>query len=147
MYARVRNSKDLFAGLIFLGVGAGAFVQAQSYVVGTATNMGPGYFPAFLGLMLMVLGALSILRSVRGPPEAMSSGRVRPLLLILAGVSGFTFLVERAGLVPAIFVLLLCACLPRVLSRPLELAVLFLLLASFSVAVFLYGLHLPLTAY
>jgi hypothetical protein len=46
-----RISKNLLAGSLFVAVGAGVLSQALTYQVGTATNMGPGYFPAALAIV------------------------------------------------------------------------------------------------
>jgi uncharacterized membrane protein (UPF0136 family) len=70
-----------------------------------------------------------------------------PLLLILAGVIGFYLLIDRAGLVAAIFVLLLFACARQLTSRPLEVLLIFVVLAAFAVAVFIDGFGMPFRAF
>lgn len=145
--AFAHNPKDAIAGLVFLLIGAGAFTLAHDYDIGTATNMGPGYFPAALGIALMLIGAASLARGLRGQPEPINPVNVLPLVQIVAGVLGFAALLERAGLVAAIAALIACACLARIPSRPIEVLVTFLVLAAFSVVVFIRVLHLPLTAF
>lgn len=145
--AFAHNPKDAIAGLVFLAIGAGAFTLAHDYEIGTATSMGPGYFPAVLGIALMLIGAASLLRSLRGQPEPITLVHLLPLLQIVAGVLGFAGLVERAGLVAAVFALVGCACFTRIPSRPVEVLMTFLALAAFSVAVFIRVLHLPITAF
>ena len=145
--AFAHNPKDGIAGLIFLAIGAGAFALAHDYEIGTATSMGPGYFPAVLGIALMLIGAASLARGLRGQPEPIARVHLLPLVQIVAGVLGFAALIERAGLVAAVFVLVACACLTRIQSRPIEVLVTFLVLAAFAVAVFIRVLHLPITAF
>ena len=44
MIARVNGPKDILAGLIFIAFGVGTFILAHYYTLGTAVDMGPGYF-------------------------------------------------------------------------------------------------------
>ena len=54
---KIKNNKDFFAGLMFIGIGlAFAWGSASNYVLGVAAQMGPGYFPALLGTILGILG-------------------------------------------------------------------------------------------
>ena len=60
----VKNGKDFWAGLMFLGFGLGFGIAGyNNYNMGTAVRMGPAYFPVVLGGMMSFLGALIFLRS------------------------------------------------------------------------------------
>jgi hypothetical protein len=148
MPLRISKPKDAIAGSIFLAVGGAAWLGSHDFRIGTATRMGPGYFPQCLGLVLVVLGAISVLRALGtsdsepGVPRA-----VTPLLLILAGVIGFYLLIDRAGLVAAICVLLGFACARQLGRRPLEVLLIIAVLAAFSVAVFIDGFGMPFRAF
>src|SRR3970282_166532 len=55
---RIKSPRDFWAGAMFAG--CGAFFVAWSfayYAMGSAGRMGPGYFPAVLGRLLLLLGA------------------------------------------------------------------------------------------
>ena len=84
--AVVRSPKDLVAGLMFIAVGIAAIVIASNYTLGTAARMGPGYFPRILGILMIVLGAVIALRSLRlaGPP--LPGWKWRPVLVVLGSV-------------------------------------------------------------
>ena len=62
---KLQNPRDFLAGLLFMSFGAAALAMSQSYAIGTAARMGPGYFPRALGILLIVLGALLSLRGFR----------------------------------------------------------------------------------
>ena len=64
MLVRVNAPKDIFAGLIFIAFGVGTFVLAHDYEIGTAVEMGPGYFPAAIGLVLAAIGIAAIIRGI-----------------------------------------------------------------------------------
>ena len=107
--------------------------------------MGPGYFPMLLGGVLALLGVILVVRSLVIDGERVGRLHLLPLVVDRAR--------RRAVRRPA------PAARPRGLagrwsiavsalasreSRPLEVTVLALVLAAFSVGVFVYGLRLPL---
>jgi len=61
---QIRNGKDFWAGLMFVGFGLGFMLIAFNYSMGTAGRMGPAYFPVVLGGLLALLGAVIFLRAL-----------------------------------------------------------------------------------
>jgi len=75
----IRNPKDFWAGLMFMGFGLAFMVIAEGtpnfinelfgtkvipgYQMGSAVRMGPAYFPVLLGTILAILGAIIFARS------------------------------------------------------------------------------------
>ena len=56
---RIKNPKDFWAGLMFIGTGVFFALYAYAnYQMGTAVRMGPAYFPFLLGGLLAFLGLL-----------------------------------------------------------------------------------------
>jgi hypothetical protein len=136
----VHRPKDLYSGSFFLIVGIATIALAREYEIGTATNMGAGYFPTLLAIILGLLGA-SLLFSAFRPAiaESTEAHSIEPLLLTVVGVVLFALLIERAGLIAAIFALVLCSCLRRLRTNPLEVLVVATVLAVFSALVFVYA--------
>jgi len=58
----IRNGKDFWAGLMFVGAGLSFMLVAQNYPMGSAVRMGPAYFPTMLGGLLAILGAVVFIR-------------------------------------------------------------------------------------
>jgi hypothetical protein len=147
MFARINRPKDLLAGAIYIACGVLTFLWAQKYPIGTATRMGPGYFPALLGIVLTLFGiaatAKGLIAEARDP---LPRHDVAPLVMMVAAVVSFALLIERAGLVLAIAVCLAFACYRRIRTNPLEVLLLFVGLTAFSVVVFvqLIGMPIPL---
>ncbi len=54
----VKSQKDFFSGLMFMGAGIAFAWGALDYRIGDAANMGTGYFPLVLGVLLALLGAV-----------------------------------------------------------------------------------------
>jgi hypothetical protein len=148
LLARVRKApKDIFAGLIFIAFGAGAFVYAHDYEIGTPVQMGPGFFPAAVGLVLAVIGIAAIGRGLsRTTADPITPHRLSPLFLIFSGILAFSVLIERAGLFVAAAALIGLACFERLRTKPLEVLIIYGVLTGFSAVVFvlLLGVQLPL---
>ena len=141
---RVSAPKDFVAGLIFVSFGIAAFMIGRGYSFGTATRMGPGYFPALLGALLGVLGIVIAIRAIAidGPP--IDKFQLRPLGLILAAILLFAALLNTAGLVIAVLTLVVIACLGGHDVRPRDIILLCLGLAALAVGLFIVGLGLSL---
>ena len=56
--------KDTLTGLLFFSLGSLFFLYSMMYDMGTLTNMGPGYFPTVISLILLFLGLIIILKSI-----------------------------------------------------------------------------------
>jgi hypothetical protein len=142
--ALVRNAKDFWAGALFGAFGAAAILLSNGYPLGTAARMGPGYFPLALGLLLLALAAILVLRSLvlRGPAPAMRN--LKPLAIVLGSVFVFGLAAPRLGVALATVLLILIASSADREFRWKEAVVSSLILAAFTVAVFIYGLGLQL---
>lgn len=105
--------RDYYAGGLMVLIGLGAVVQGASYKVGSLTQMGPGFFPVALGVILTVLGALIAGNARRtrldiGPvtDDSFTSRQGpewRGWLCILAGITSFAIVGRYGGLLPATF--------------------------------------------
>jgi putative tricarboxylic transport membrane protein len=141
---RVRAPKDFWSGLMFIAFAGVALLAARDYSLGTAVRMGPGYFPLLLGLALACIGGVLVVRSVVIAGEPVDRLHLRPLVVIAIGTVLFATLLERLGLAVALAAVVVVSALASRESRPLEVAALAAVLVVFSVAVFVYGLRLPL---
>jgi putative tricarboxylic transport membrane protein len=140
----IRAPKDFWSGVMFIAFAAVAMLTARSYSLGSAGRMGPGYFPMMLGGALGVLGLVLVVRSLVIEGETIGGLRLLPLLIIALGVCLFGLAIERLGLLIALIVATAVTAFASRESRPLEVAALALVLAIFSVAVFVLALRLPL---
>ncbi|WP_301095635.1 tripartite tricarboxylate transporter TctB family protein, partial [Turicimonas muris] len=66
----IKDQRDFWAGVLFAAFGAFfCFYAVANYPLGTASRMGPGYFPMLLGGFLLFLGVLISLKSFFFPPH------------------------------------------------------------------------------
>jgi hypothetical protein len=147
MALRPRNPTDLVTGLIFVGLGITFLVVSGNYRLGTARQMGPGYFPTALGILLALLGLVLSLKSQFGKAGALESFSWRPLLLVVVASVLFGLTVRGAGLVPAIVLLTVTSFAASDRFRPTTAVALAAALSLFSWGLFRVGLGLPLPAF
>jgi hypothetical protein len=140
---KIKSQEDFWAGLMFVGFGILAIIVARDYPMGSALRMGPGYFPTYLGAIMIVLGAILTGRSYRVAGEGIGRWGWRPLLWLSAAFAGFGLLIEQAGFVLALLALIIASSLAGRDTRPFELILLIVVLITGSVALFIYGLELP----
>jgi len=140
----IRHPKDFGAGLMFAGFGLAAIAIGSSYPVGSAARMGPGYFPRGLGIILITLGAILVLTSLRSQGSRIQMGDIKPIAIVLGSVLLFGFTVVPLGLVLATILLILVSSTASHEFRWKEAMIASVVLAAFVVAVFGYGLKLQL---
>lgn len=140
----VRSPKELASGLLFMAFGAAFAVIGQGYEIGGTSRMGPGYFPLVLAGLLVLIGTAIAVRSlvVKGQPIGRFGGR--GVLAILASVALFAISVRTLGLPFAVFFLATVGAAAMPTVRWQSALLLALLLAAFSVAVFVVALGLPI---
>jgi hypothetical protein len=143
---RVRHTRDLLAGCLFLVFGLAFLGLAQGYPLGSARRMGPAYFPVVLSLVLIGIGLVTVARAflVRGPPIRDVAGKA--LAFVTASVVLFGLMVQGAGLAIAVVVLVLVSAFASRDFRPLATVLLAMALAAFCVVAFVMGLGLPFPA-
>jgi len=141
---QVRSPKDLWAGVLFMAIGAIALATARSYPMGTANQMGPGYLPTVLSCGTIALGAIVAGRSFLVAGEPLARIVWRPLLLILGAVTLFSLMIDRAGLVATTMATVLAGGLAAPGMSKLELVVLSVGLAMFCGALFVGALGQPM---
>lgn len=143
MKTSIFKNQDALAGLLFMGLGALGFAIALGYKFGTTVDMGPGYFPRVLSLVLIGFGIVTFLRGVRSCMPVEGGWAWLPLLLLSASLLLFGFLLERVGLVPALFALFFVAARAGHEFKALEVLLLTVVMSIFAAAVFVWGLKLP----
>ena len=103
-FVRVRSGPDLVAGLLFSALGMAVAIGASRYRLGTAANVGPGYFPTLLGYVLALLGSAVALNSFRAADRSEGPRlSVRALVIIVGSVLAFAAALPRLGLVLTVF--------------------------------------------
>jgi len=144
---KIRGAKDFYSGLLFIFFGLLALIVSRSYPIGTAMHMGPRYFPTIIGGLLVLLGLVIVVIGLLKTGREINVWAARPIVMVLASVVAFAFMVRPLGLVLATLALVVISCLGLSGSRLRDIVVLSLLLTALAVVIFIYGVGLPLTVW
>ena len=140
----IQSAKDFWSGLIYIFFGLGAIVIARDYGMGTALKMGAAYFPTRLGGLLILIGAISVIRSfvIRGAPVGAIA--LKGLVMVVGATLIFGLTVRGAGLAVAIPILIVISAAASSRFRWKPTLLMAVGLTLFCVLVFLKGLGIPL---
>jgi putative tricarboxylic transport membrane protein len=139
----LRRNRDFWAGIMLIGTGATALLIARNYAFGTTLRMGPGYFPSVLGGMLVLFGLYLVASGLRSKEQIEGSWSLRALVVLPLSLVLFGLLMEHAGFIPALMVLVVGSAAAGRDFRPIEALLLAVGLTALSVALFIWGLGLP----
>ena len=149
-------TKDHVGGALLLVAGIAVVVAGVGYGTGTLRQMGSGFFPVVLGVLLALIGVALLFSARRAqeggvdePPAEMAhlAGPVvqwRGWLCIVGAALAFVVLGEHGGLVPASFASVFIAAMGDRGNSVRSAATLAAGLGLAGVIVFHYGLHLLL---
>lgn len=139
--------KGLLIGLFFLALGIAAIVLSRAYTIGTASDMGAGYFPSLIGWLMVPLSLLQIMQA--RPWQLglrLEKLHVMPAVIIILALLVFAFLVERAGLAIALPAMVFVAALASGNRRWMEVVWMAIGMTVFTIVVFvkIFGVILPI---
>ena len=139
------NAPNLLAGAFFIAVGAAAGVLSiHNLDIGTALQMGPGYFPLILSAIMILLGiAISVSKSDAATGETSHPLPWRGLLLIGSAPIVFATLVTPLGLAPAIALTVATVTFASKKATPKLAFFITLGVTALCIAVFKFGLGIP----
>ncbi len=148
MNGKTMARRDFWAGGLLVALGIAVWLKSRGYGLGSLGHMGSGYFPAVLGILLVLVGILIAATSkdtamLRLPSRAAWRGAS----LVLLSVLSFVWVARHLGLVPASFcVVAVAASADRRNSlRDLMLMAGILTLACY--LVFSLALHVQMAAF
>jgi hypothetical protein len=143
MKVALSNNKRFLSGIMFLFIGAVAIYIAKDYPMGSALRMGPGYFPIVLGGIIGLFGIWELIIGILKPDPVKGNWSLRALLILPTSAVIFGVLMEKAGFVVAMIVLIYVSAFSSKEFRFWEVTALAVGLTAASVGLFIYGLGLP----
>ena len=142
---KIKSQKDFWSGLMFMAAGLGFAVGATNYSFGTSARPGPGYFPFGLGVLLALLGAVVLFKSLSIETEGGDPvGAIpwKPLCLIVFGVVAFGLALPRVGMIISLPILIMIASLAGDEFSLKEVVINIVVLTLGSWLIFIKGLNL-----
>lgn len=140
------NYKDIAAGAIFIALGLYFAVSAWLGLrMGTGLNMGPGYFPRALGVILAGFGVIVMIQALGKPNSPIGKVSWRGVVLVTLALFYFAFSVRTLGMIPALAGCVLIAALASDRITLLRAAITSAVLTTFATLLFVYALGLPIS--
>ncbi len=111
---KYHRHEDMFCGIAMILFSIFIMWVARGYPVGNASEMGPGYFPRALCVIVAFLGGVLIVGDLlksgaRDEPEERL--KLRPILAIGASYIAFALTLNFIGLLPALVLLIVLSAL------------------------------------
>jgi hypothetical protein len=141
---RIKSPRDFGAALVILAIGLAGVYFASDLRMGSASRMGPGYFPQILSWCIVALGIFIGAKSLvmQGPPvERM---QLRPIGVLVVSSLVFGYAIEEVGLAIAAVAAMLIAPYARRGASLREALLLSIGLTAFAIVVFVWALGQPL---
>jgi Tripartite tricarboxylate transporter TctB family len=130
---KIKSERDFWSGLMFIAIGVSFAIGATNYSMGPAcppndpcasslwarmsqlsAHPGAGYFPLGLSVLLTLLGAIVLFKSLTIESEGgdpVGKFAWRPLVIIVAAIALFGMLLEPLGLLLTIPILIIVTSL------------------------------------
>jgi len=149
VFESIQRYRDYYAGALLVLIGLGTIYQSSRYDVGTLAEIGPGFFPMVMGVILAGCGiAIAFNQSAIADDEHDSETLDRPEWrgwgCILGGVLAFILLAHNGGLFPATFACVFISAMGDRTMKVRNAAVLALAISVFGVLLFHYALKIQL---
>jgi len=154
---KIGHPKDFWCGVLFAVIGLAFAVIARGvpglpfmpgYTMGTPARMGPGFFPFWLGMILVGLGVLIAVIAFRhaeaGEDAQLEKFHWGPILYVLVAIVLFGVLLKPIGMLLAGMVLIFVSSLGSHEFKWREVVGLGVFLVIFTALVFVVGLKLPI---
>ena len=121
---------------------------AWSYPTGTLNQMGPGFVPQTIGILLCCLAVAIIITDLRASYVARAAPlHWRGLIFVSAAVIIFAVLVDVAGLVPSMFLAVAVSMFADDHALPIPVLIYTVIATFLGWLLFLVALELPIPAF
>lgn len=140
---------DLLGAGFAIVLGLFVLFESSHYTLGTLRDMGPGYFPRMFSVLLIILGALLALAALlsKDTAERISLPRLGSVIFIGAAFISFALLIDRFGMIPAVFSAVFLSTFASSNVRIGRSLVLSAATACACAALFVFALGLPIKVF
>ncbi len=143
----LRSGQDLLCGVMFAAIGAAALWIGRAYPMGSPVRLGSGVFPWLLSWGLIGIGAIIFVKGLLTDGPRLTAWAWRPVLLITLAAVCFALLIEPAGLVATMLVLMTLGALAGEGHNRRQLAIFFPVMILLGVGIFIWGLGMPIKVF
>ena len=143
MISNLRNNKDFFSGLMFILIGTGAVLIARDYPIGSATRMGPGYFPVALGGLLFLFGVYIMVQGILKKEKMQGTWSLKAWIILPVATVIFGYLMDHGGFVISFVALIFISAAAGNEFNFREVLIMAAILTIASVGLFIFALDMP----
>ena len=141
---KIKNQEDFWAGMMFASIGTLAIWLSTEYPMGTASRMGPGYFPTYLGAIMLIFGAIVAAMALKFEGgDKITPVAWKPMILLSVGFLLFGWGVDHIGFIPSLFGMCVITAAAGQTFKIVEVLVMSAVLIAGAVGIFIYGIELP----
>jgi hypothetical protein len=130
---------------MFIIFGLVALYFGRNLQMGTPVRMGPGYVPHMLAYIMLALGGIIAVIALFSPGDITEAPKWKPITMVTIGIVCFALLFERAGLLPALVVLIMIASLGGEEFKLTEVLGNMVVLSILCIVVFKLGLQMNIS--
>ena len=144
---KIKSQRDFVSGLMFIVVGVSFAIGATNYSMGNSAKPGAGYFPLILSVIMAILGAIVLFKSLTIETEGgdpIGSIAWRPLLVIVVSIAVFGAVLPRLGMFMTIPLLIVMVSFAGDEFSWKGVIANSVVLTAFSWVVFIWGLGLTI---
>lgn len=102
----IKSERDFITGLLFIAIGLFFSIAGLQLDYGTPANMGPGFLPLAISLLLIIIGLVQLFRGIKSTGASVDFKFKQPLL-IAAAIVAFSLLLETVGAIVSVLTLML----------------------------------------
>lgn len=137
-----RDYRDIIGGALISATGlAAAYIAVTDMDVGDLGRIGPGMFPAIVGVLLVLFGVGILVPALPRTGHEIHV-KFRPLIAISASILVFCLMIERLGILPSIMLMTIVASRADRNASPRTVAITGIVLVALAILIFKLGLGL-----
>jgi len=144
---KIKSQRDFVSGLMFVVIGVVFAIGATNYPMGSSARPGAGYFPLILSVLMAILGAVVLFKSLTIETEGgdpIGSIAWKPLVVIVASIAVFGLALPVLGMFLTIPLLIIMVSFAGDEFHWIGVLVTCVILTLGSWVIFIWGLHLTI---
>ena len=143
----LKSPQDFAGGLFLLALAAIGILGTLNLNFHTTTGVGPGMMPRATGLIVGALGLVMIINSFFLRGERLTAWSLRGMMFVLGAALVFAWTVRPLGLIIAGPLAVIISAFADRGTRWIEVIIFAFLMTFACIALFSYGLKLPIPIY
>ena len=144
---KIKSQRDFVSGLMFVVIGVVFAIGATNYPMGSSARPGAGYFPLILSVLMAILGAVVLFKSLTIETEGgdpIGAIAWKPLVVIVASIAVFGLALPVLGMFLTIPLLIIMVSFAGDEFHWIGVLVTCVILTLGSWVIFIWGLHLTI---